>query len=149
MNDQKETKETNEMSEPNELNETNNTDETMQASETCPSCCASTVIASGEDIADTHKSKIRSEEEIKKLDNRLKRIEGQIRGIRNMLAQGRYCTDILVQSAAVSAAMNAFNREVLANHIRTCVYDDIRDGDPARADESVEELVKLTEKLMK
>ena len=145
MNDEKVT------SEIKETKETTSATETTASPAVSAShlCCCSTVISSGEDIANTHKSKIRSEEEIKKLDNRLKRIEGQIRGIRNMLAQGRYCTDILVQSAAVSAAMNAFNREVLANHIRTCVYDDIRDGDPARADESVEELVKLTEKLMK
>ena len=148
MNDEKVRNEAAEAAETTKTNEIKEIKEIPDVSAS-RSCCASTVIASGEDIADTHKSKIRSEEEIKKLDNRLKRIEGQIRGIRNMLAQGRYCTDILVQSAAVSAAMNAFNREVLANHIRTCVYDDIRDGDPARADESVEELVKLTEKLMK
>lgn len=147
MNDEKVRNEAAEAAETTKTNEIKEIKEITDVSAS-RSCC-STVIASGEDIADTHKSKIRSEEEIKKLDNRLKRIEGQIRGIRNMLAQGRYCTDILVQSAAVSAAMNAFNREVLANHIRTCVYDDIRDGDPARADESVEELVKLTEKLMK
>ncbi|MFR6057604.1 MAG: metal-sensing transcriptional repressor [Evtepia gabavorous] len=75
-----------------------------------------------------HKTKERTEEEVKKLLNRLSRIEGQIRGIRGMVEKNAYCTDILVQSAAVSAAMNAFNRDLLANHIRTCVVTDIRDG---------------------
>ena len=143
MNDEKVRNEAAEAAETTKTNEIKEIKEITDVSAS-RSCC-STVIASGEDIADTHKSKIRSEEEIKKLDNRLKRIEGQIRGIRNMLAQGRYCTDILVQSAAVSAAMNAFNREVLANHIRTCVARDLKEGN----EESVEELVALLQKLMK
>ena len=75
-----------------------------------------------------HKSKDRSEEEYKSLIHRLNRIEGQIRGIRGMVEKGAYCTDILIQSAAVTAAVNAFNKELLANHIRTCVAQDIRDG---------------------
>ena len=72
-----------------------------------------------------HKTKHRSEEEYKSLVHRLNRIEGQIRGIRGMVENEVYCPDILVQSAAVTAAMNAFNRELLANHIRACVADDI------------------------
>ena len=92
-----------------------------------------------------HKTKERSEDEIKKLLNRLSRIEGQIRGIRGMVERGAYCTDILVQSAAVTAAVNAFNKELLANHIRTCVADDIRDG----KDEVIDELVATLQKLMK
>ena len=75
-----------------------------------------------------HKKKVRPEDEVKKLLNRLSRIEGQIRGIRGMVENDAYCTDVLVQSAAVTAAMNAFNRELLASHIRTCVADDIRAG---------------------
>ena len=77
--------------------------------------------------------------------HRLNRIEGQIRGIRGMVENEVYCPDILVQSAAVTAAMNAFNRELLANHIRTCVADDIRAGN----DEVVDELLKTLQKLMK
>ena len=92
-----------------------------------------------------HKTKERSEEEIKKLLNRLSRIEGQIRGIRGMVEKDAYCTDILVQSAAVTAAMNAFNRALLANHIRTCVATDIRAG----KDEVIDELVLTLQKLMK
>ncbi len=92
-----------------------------------------------------HKTKERSEEEIKKLLNRLSRIEGQIRGIRGMVEKDAYCTDILVQSAAVTAAMNAFNRDLLANHIRTCVATDIRAG----KDEVIDELVLTLQKLMK
>ena len=89
--------------------------------------------------------KDRPEEEIRALTNRLSRIEGQIRGIRGMVEKGAYCPDILTQSAAVSAAMNSFNRELLASHIRTCVVEDIRGGD----EETVDELVKLLQKLMK
>ena len=80
-----------------------------------------------------------------KLLNRLSRIEGQIRGIRGMVEKNAYCTDILVQSAAVSAAMNAFNRDLLANHIRTCVVTDIRDG----KEDVIDELVLTLQKLMK
>lgn len=92
-----------------------------------------------------YKTKNRSEEEYKSLINRLNRIEGQVRGIRGMVERGAYCTDILVQSAAVTAAVNAFNRELLANHIRTCVANDIRDG----KDEVIDELVATLQKLMK
>ena len=92
-----------------------------------------------------HKTKHRCEAEYKSLVHRLNRIEGQIRGIRGMVENEAYCPDILVQSAAVTAAMNAFNRELLANHIRTCVADDIRAGN----DEVVDELLKTLQKLMK
>lgn len=87
----------------------------------------------------------RSEEERKKLMNRLSRIEGQIRGIRGMIEKGAYCADILVQSAAVSAAVNGFNKELLASHIHTCVADKIRAGD----DGVIDELVATMQKLMK
>lgn len=92
-----------------------------------------------------HKTKQRSEDEYKKLIHRLNRIEGQIRGIKGMIEKDAYCPDILVQSSAVSAAMNAFNRELLANHIKTCVADDIRDGN----DEIIDELLATMQKLMK
>ena len=75
------------------------------------------------------KTTIRSEEQKKALLNRLKRIEGQVRGIQSMLENDAYCNDVLMQSAAVNAAMNAFNKELLANHIRNCVVRDIREGD--------------------
>lgn len=88
---------------------------------------------------------VRTEEERKKLTNRLSRIEGQIRGIKGMLERDAYCPDILVQSAAVNAAVNAFNKELLANHIRSCVIRDIREG----REEVVDELVILLQKLMK
>ena len=87
----------------------------------------------------------RSEEERKKLIHRLNRIEGQIRGIRGMVEKDAYCTDILIQSAAVNAAVNAFNKELLASHIRGCVARDIRDG----KDEVIDELVATLQKLMK
>ena len=91
------------------------------------------------------KKKERSPEEFKKLIHRLNRIEGQIRGIRNMLDNDAYCPDILIQSAAVNAAVNAFNKELLASHIRSCVANDIRAGH----DEVIDELVSTMQKLMK
>ena len=93
----------------------------------------------------SHKTKERSEEEYKKLIHRLNRIEGQIRGIRGMVENSADCTDILIQVSAVNAALNAFTKELLANHIRTCVADDIRNG----KDETVDELVNTLQKMMK
>ena len=87
----------------------------------------------------------RSEEERRKLINRLKRVEGQMRGIIGMLENDAYCNDILIPSAAVNAAVNAFNKELLANHIRTCVARDIREG----KDETIDELVATLQRLMK
>lgn len=87
----------------------------------------------------------RSEEERKKLIHRLNRIEGQIRGIRRMVEKDAYCADILVQSAAVNAAVNSFNKDLIANHIRGCVARDIREG----KDEVIDELVVTLQKLMK
>lgn len=103
----------------------------MSGKKVCPCCC--------------EKHTARSEEEKKKLINRLKRIEGQIRGIIGMMENDAYCNDILIQSAAVNAAVNAFNKELLASHIRTCVARDIREG----KDETIDELVATLQKLMK
>ena len=93
----------------------------------------------------SQRKKERSPEEYKRLIHRLNRIEGQIRGIRGMVEAGAYCPDILVQAAAVNAAINAFNKELLASHIRTCVAQDIRDG----KDQVIDELVATLQKLMK
>ncbi|MBR5230119.1 MAG: metal-sensing transcriptional repressor [Firmicutes bacterium] len=87
----------------------------------------------------------RSEEERKNLINRLSRIEGQIRGIKNMIENDAYCNDILTQAAAATSALNGFSREVLARHMRTCVADDIRMG----KDEVIDELMETFRKLMK
>lgn len=91
------------------------------------------------------RTKERTPEEYTKLINRLSRIEGQVRGIKGMVENNAYCPDILIQSAAVNAAINAFNKELLASHIRTCVADDIRAGN----DEVIDELVATLQKLMK
>ena len=93
----------------------------------------------------THKTKSRDEKEYRDLLNRLSRIEGQIRGIRGMVERDAYCTDILTQVAAASAALNSFTKVLLANHIRTCVARDIREG----RDETIEELVDTLQRLMK
>ena len=92
---------------------------------------------------DCEKKRHRSDEELKKLTNRLSRIEGQVRGLREMLQRDAYCVDILVQVSAVSAALNSFSKELLATHIRTCVADGIRQGDDAVIDELVTTLQKL------
>ena len=87
----------------------------------------------------------RSEDEYKNLIHRLNRIEGQIRGIRGMVEKNCYCPDILTQVAAANAALNAFNRELLANHIKTCVVRDMHEG----KEETIDELVTVLQKLMK
>ena len=92
-----------------------------------------------------HKTKERPETEKTQLIHRLNRIEGQIRGIRGMVEKNVYCTDILVQVAAANAALNAFTRELLSTHIRTCVAHDLRNG----KDETIVELVATLQKLMK
>lgn len=92
-----------------------------------------------------HKTKERSEKEYKDLIHRLNRIEGQVRGIKKMVENDVYCTDILVQVSSVNAALNSFNKVLLANHIRTCVAEDIREG----KEETVDELVATLQKLMK
>ena len=102
-------------------------------------------MADKEAFACGKKTTVRSEEERRKLIHRLNRIEGQIRGIRGMVEKDAYCTDILMQSAAVNAAVNSFNKDLIANHIRGCVIRDIRKGDES----VVDELVKALEKLMK
>ncbi len=89
--------------------------------------------------------KKRPNKEYRDMLNRLSRIEGQVRGIKRMVEEDVYCTDILVQVAAINAALNSFNKVLLANHIRTCVAQDIREG----KEETIDELVKTLQKLMK
>ncbi len=91
------------------------------------------------------KTKKRDDKEFKKLKNRLNRIEGQVKGVKSMLENDAYCVDILVQVSAINAALNAFNKELLSNHIKTCVAGDIRAG----KDESIDELTELLKKLMR
>ena len=92
-----------------------------------------------------NRTKHRSDKETKDLITRLNRIEGQVRGIKSMVAEERYCVDILNQVSAVQAALNSFNKELLANHIRSCVVEDIRGG----RDEAVDELCETIKKMMK
>lgn len=98
----------------------------------CCSCCSG-------------KHKDRDEKEYKDLMNRLKRIEGQVRGVEGMLEKNAYCTDILIQVSAINSALNSFNKALLANHMRTCVADNIREGH----DEVIDELVVTLQKLMR
>ena len=91
------------------------------------------------------RTKKRSDKEQKDLLNRLKRIEGQVRGVQNMLEQDAYCPDILVQVSAINSALNSFSKQLLAAHIKSCVADDIREG----KDETIDELVDVLKKLMR
>ena len=93
----------------------------------------------------TGKHKERSQEEIRRLTNRLSRIEGQIRGLKGMVERDAYCVDILTQVSAASAALNSFTKVLLASHIKTCVAQDIREG----KDETIDELVSTLQKLMR
>ena len=104
--------------------------ETLEQSEEC--CC-------------TGKTKKRSQKETKDLMNRLKRIEGQVRGVQGMLERDAYCPDILVQVSAINAALNSFNKVLLTEHLRTCVVDNIREGN----DQIIDELVHTLKKMMK
>lgn len=106
--------------------------------ETC--CCGQAASAT-----DCCRHKVRTPEEHRALLNRLSRIEGQIRGIRGMVEKDVYCADILVQVAAANSALNSFSRELLAQHIGTCVAEDLRDG----STEKLDELLRLLPKLMK
>jgi DNA-binding FrmR family transcriptional regulator len=96
----------------------------------CPECC---------------RHKHRDEGEYKDLMNRLNRIEGQVRGIKSMVEEERYCVDIMTQVMAVNSALNAFNKVLLSNHIHTCVVENIKEGDL----ETVDELCSIIQKLMK
>ncbi|MBR5094197.1 MAG: metal-sensing transcriptional repressor [Oscillospiraceae bacterium] len=104
-------------------------------------CC----VRKEEEPAGATRLRQRSPEEYRKLCNRLSRIEGQIRGIRRMLDESAYCPDILTQAAAANAALNAFCRELMSQHIRTCVVKDLREG----KDETVDELLDALQKMMK
>ena len=91
------------------------------------------------------RKKKRTDEEQAALIKRLKLAEGQIRGIQKMVQNDAYCPDILIQVSAVTSALNSFNKELLACHIRSCVSEDIREG----REEAIDEFVKITQKLMK
>lgn len=91
------------------------------------------------------RTKLRDGEEFRDLIHRLNRIEGQVRGVRNMVEGHRYCVDILTQVSAIQSALNGFTKELLASHIKTCVVQDIQQGKEA----TIDELVKTLQKLMR
>ena len=107
-------------------------------------CCSHTPEQS-DSCGCCHRTKERSEKEYRDLLNRLSRIEGQVRGVKGMVERNVYCVDILTQVAAINAALNSFSRELLAQHIGSCVADDLRAG----SNEKLEELLRLLPKLMK
>ena len=103
----------------------------MEENTVCPACA--------------RRIKERTEKERRDMLNRLNRIEGQVRGIKKMVENDLYCPDILIQVSAVNAALNSFNKVLLAEHIRSCVAEDIKEG----KDEAIDELVLVLQKLMK
>ncbi|MEE3421032.1 MAG: metal-sensing transcriptional repressor [Lachnospiraceae bacterium] len=109
------------------------------------SCCCPESSAEEKETCGCKKHKFRNPEEKRCLMNRLKRIEGQIRGIERMVDEDTYCPDILIQVSAVNSALNSFNKELLGQHIKSCVVDDIRAGN----DETIDELVRVIQKIMK
>jgi len=98
-----------------------------------------------EDVSSCCHKKVRSDKEIKDLMNRLSRIEGQIRGIKRMLEEDAYCIDIINQVSAANCALNSFTKVILANHIKSCVAEDVKEG----SEEKLDELVRTLQKLMK
>lgn len=105
-------------------------------------CCSSQGQTDGECC---ERRKKRSEEEFRSLMNRLKRIEGQVRGVEKMLENDAYCPDILTQVSAINSALNSFNKVLLASHMKSCVVKDIRAGN----DDVIDELVETLQKIMK
>ncbi len=113
------------------MSEENVNEENNNANESCPAC--------------SEIKTMRSEEEYKSLMNRLCRVEGQIRGIKKMLENNAYCPDILIQASAANAALNSFSKELLTNHLRSCVMNDAKEGKT----EKLDELVNILQKMMK
>ena len=91
------------------------------------------------------RTKERNEKEFKDLMNRLKRIEGQVKGVQRMLEDNAYCPDIMVQVSAINNALNSFNKVLLAEHLKTCVVDDIKAG----REDTIEELTETLKKVMR
>ncbi len=91
------------------------------------------------------RTKERSDKEFKDLMNRLKRIEGQVKGVQRMLEDNAYCPDIMVQVSAINSALNSFNKVLLAEHLKTCVVDDIKAG----REETIAELTETLQKVMR
>jgi DNA-binding FrmR family transcriptional regulator len=112
-------------------------------------CCSHCSLAASGETAGSDgcavKHKHREEAEYQDLIHRLNRVEGQVRGVRAMVEDERYCVDILTQVSAIQSALNAFNKTLLAQHIKTCVAENIRNGN----DEVVDELCEALQKLMK
>ena len=119
------------------------TDEDPDTAAVCPGCSSGSEQV--KHCGACGRKKKRPESEYKDMMHRLSRIEGQVRGIRRMVDEDAYCPDILIQVSAIQAALNSFNKVLLANHIRTCVAEDIRAG----KDEVIDELVRTMMKLMK
>ena len=108
--------------------------ENTQNTQNCTACCSCC----------THqKHTPRSEEQLKSLTSRLNRIIGQLGGIKSMLDDNRYCGDILIQLSAVQSALQSFGYVVLSEHLKTCVVENVKDGNEQIMDEAIELIKKL------
>ena len=127
------------------------TPEAMEAPETIEAPKAADAAESGNESAEGAecccggRKKVRSEKEHRDLINRLNRIEGQIRGIKGMVEKDAYCIDILNQASAASSALSSFCKVLLSSHIRSCVAEDVRQGN----EDKMDELVKTLQKMMR
>lgn len=90
-----------------------------------------------------HRTRERNEEELKKLLNRLSRVEGQVRGIRKMLEEDSYCIDIVTQVSAVTSALNSFTKEILTQHFETCVKTDLEQGSDEKLLEALDAIKRI------
>lgn len=93
---------------------------------------------------DKHRKAVAVDPEIKTSNlKRLRRIEGQVRGLQRLVAEDRYCADIVVQISSVQEALRSVGRALMKNHLRHCAADAIRDNAPGRAEAMYEELLNL------
>ena len=92
-----------------------------------------------------HRKTHRGLEDIKLINNRLNRIDGQIKGIKKMIKEDVYCNDVLIQLLAVEKAIRNLSNIILEDHLYTCITDDLEDGKL----ESIDEIVSLFKRFNK
>lgn len=122
------------------------TDAKAQQKQACPSCdeAAPDAAVYTDGLSGKGKNTPRSPQLQKSLVTRCNRAIGQLNGVKSMIEQGRYCGDVLTQLAAVESAVKAISREVMQDHLETCVVEEIQKGDT----EIIDEVMRLFKKFM-